>query len=71
MMTATGYMAAVVVLEAWPVYAVLRARMEGVPLPTTTVIWLAGGLAAALALSIVAIVLPLRAAVRRVGSVEV
>ncbi|MBW3554370.1 MAG: hypothetical protein KY466_12705, partial [Gemmatimonadetes bacterium] len=71
MMTATGYLAAVIVLEAWPVYAVLSARMAGTPLTGGAVATLVAGLAAALAVSAAAIVLPLRAAVRRVGEVEI
>ena len=70
MMTATGYLAAVIVLEAWPVYAVLQSRMDGRPLDGATMAWLAGGLAGALAISIAAIVLPLRTAVRRIAEVE-
>ncbi len=71
MMTATGYMAAVIVLEAWPVHAVLRARLDGVPLGSSTMVWLVAGLTGAAAISLAAIVLPLRAAVRRVAEVEV
>ena len=71
MMTSVAYLAVVIVLEAWPVYAVLRARMEGAPLESEAVAWLVAGLAGALVISVAAIVLPLRAAVRRVGSVEV
>ena len=71
MMTATGYLALVIALQAWPVYAVLRARMEGVPLATETLAWLAAGLGGALVVSVVAIVVPLRLAVRRVSHVEV
>jgi ABC-2 type transport system permease protein len=71
MMTAVGYLAAVIVLEAWPVYAVLRARLDGTPLAPEAWLWLGAGLAAAAALSAVAIILPLRMAVRRVGEVEV
>jgi ABC-2 type transport system permease protein len=70
MMTATGYLAAIIVLQAWPVYAVLTAQAAGVPLGTGTLAWLAAGLAAAALLSALAIVLPLRAAVRRVGAGE-
>ncbi len=70
MMTSVGYLAAVIVLEAWPVYAVLQARMEGTVLTAGAWLWLVGGLAGAAALSAVAIVLPLRVAVRRVGEVE-
>jgi ABC-2 type transport system permease protein len=71
MMTAVVYLAAVIVLEAWPVYAVLRAQMEGVPLTAGSAAQLAVGLGGAALISAAAIVLPLRAAVRRVGSVEV
>jgi ABC-2 type transport system permease protein len=70
MMTAVAYLATVIVLEAWPVYAVLQARMEGSALTAGAWLWLVGGLAAAAAVSAVAIVVPLRAAVRRVGEVE-
>ncbi|HEX7051580.1 MAG TPA: hypothetical protein VF188_15340 [Longimicrobiales bacterium] len=66
MMTATGYMALVVVLEAWPVYGFLRARLNHLPLDGGRIAGLAVGFALALALSAVALVLPLRAAVRRV-----
>ncbi len=70
MMTAVGYLATVIVLEAWPVYAVLQARMEGSVLTVGAWLWLAGGLAAAAGVSAVAIIVPLRTAVRRVGEVE-
>ena len=71
MMTAVAYLAAVIVLEAWPVYTVLQARMEGVALDGASWAWLVAGLVGAAALSAAAIILPLRTAVRRVGSVEV
>jgi ABC-2 type transport system permease protein len=70
MMTATAYLAAVIVLEAWPVYAVLRAGLDGAPLGPGTWAWLAGGLLGAFALSALAVVLPLRTAVRRITAVE-
>ncbi len=70
MMTATTYLAAVVVLEAWPVYAVLRARARGEPLGGDDVAWLALGLGLALALSIAATLVPLRFAVRRVEALD-
>jgi ABC-2 type transport system permease protein len=71
MMTAVGYLAAVIVLEAWPVYVVLRARMEGAPLSVSTWGGLVAGLAAAAALTVVAIRVPIRVAVRRVQELEV
>ncbi|MDX1673727.1 MAG: hypothetical protein R3314_02900 [Longimicrobiales bacterium] len=71
MMTAIAYLAAVIVLEAWPVYSVLQARLQGEPLSTGAIVWLVAGLAGALVLSILAIWLPLRAAVRRIANLEV
>jgi len=70
MMTAIGYLAAVITLEAWPVYAVLQARLHGVPLDATRWAGLAVGLLGALALSVVAIVVPLRVATRKVAGFE-
>lgn len=71
MMTAIAYLAAVIVLEAWPVYAVLQARLQDEPLTTGAVVWLVAGLAGALLLSVFAIWLPLRTAVRRIATLEV
>jgi ABC-2 type transport system permease protein len=70
MMTACAYLAAVIVLQAGPVYAVLTARVEGTPLGPVSWAWLVAGLAGAAFLSVIATVVPLRAAVRRVESVE-
>jgi ABC-2 type transport system permease protein len=70
MMTATAYLAAVIVLQAWPVYAVLTARVAGMPLAGPDLVWLVAGIGAAGTLSAVAIGVPLRLAVRRVGEVE-
>ncbi|MFO7894875.1 MAG: hypothetical protein R6U63_14165 [Longimicrobiales bacterium] len=71
MMTAIAYLAAVIVLEAWPVYAVLQARLNDEPLATGAIVWLGAGLAGAALLSALAIWLPLRAAVRRIAVLEV
>jgi ABC-2 type transport system permease protein len=69
MMTATAYLGVVIALQAWPVYAMLRARQAGAVAPEQ-VTWLAVSLALALLLSVLATVLPLRAAVRRIGLLE-
>lgn len=71
MMTAIAYLAAVIVLEAWPVYAVLQARFNDEPLATGAIVWLVTGLGGAALLSALAIWLPLRAAVRRIAVLEV
>jgi len=69
MMTAVTYLGGVVVLEAWPVYHFLAARLrEGgaavSPLPVVL-----GG-AGVLALTATAVMLPLRAGVRRIRTLE-
>ena len=70
MMTAVAYLAAVIALEAWPVYAVLQARLRGELLSTGSLVWLTASLSGAALLSGVAVWLPLRAAVRRVATLE-
>lgn len=67
MMTAVAYLAGMIVLQAWPVYSVLRARADGVAVTTGQIVSLAGGLGMSAVLSGVAIVLPLRAALRRLN----
>src|SRR5688572_1219240 len=69
MMTATAYLAIMIMLQAWPVYAILRARQDGaVPAGLYTAFAVAGGVA--LLLSLVVIVLPLRVAVDRIESLD-
>jgi ABC-2 type transport system permease protein len=70
MMAATTYLVAVIAVEAWPVYAFLRARLAGQPLESSQILWLAAGFGAAAALSAAVIIVPLRMAVRRIGEME-
>jgi ABC-2 type transport system permease protein len=69
MMTATAYLGIIIALQAWPVYAMLQARQSGA-VPTAVMTWVIGGLAAAALVSAVAIVLPLRVAVRRIEAID-
>ena len=69
MMAAVSYLAGVVILEAWPVYLFLDARMQGNVAAVGTVPLLIGVSAAAI-LTAFAIVLPLRAGVRKVQSID-
>ena len=71
MMVATGYLVAVVVAEAWPVYAFLHARAEGTAIDRPTMVFLVLGFAIAAALSAAAIILPFRAGVRRITEIEI
>jgi ABC-2 type transport system permease protein len=68
MMAAVVYLAGVVVMEGWPVFLLLRARMAGTPEPP---VWLVGaGLGGALLLTMLATLLPIRAGIRRVRSAD-
>jgi ABC-2 type transport system permease protein len=69
MMTATAYLGVMIALQAWPVYAILRAGRAGGIAPGM-LSWLAVSLAAAATLSAIAIVLPLRLAVQRIESLD-
>jgi ABC-2 type transport system permease protein len=69
MMAATSYLGIMIALQAWPVYAILRARQLGA-VPTGQLTLLAAALALALLLSVLATLLPLRLAVRRIETLE-
>jgi ABC-2 type transport system permease protein len=69
MMTATAYLGVMIALQAWPVYAILRAGRSGGIEPGMFT-WLALSLAAAVTLSAFAIVLPLRMAVQRIEALD-
>jgi len=69
MMAAVTYLAAVVVLEAWPVYRYLASRFqEGEAQVSAAPLML--GVSGAFALTVAAVVLPLWAGVRRVQSAD-
>jgi ABC-2 type transport system permease protein len=70
MMAAVAYLAGVVVLEAWPVYHLLRARLAG-EAATAPPLWpVALGVGGAALLTAAAIAAPLTAGVRRVRSAD-
>ena len=70
MMVAVGYLGAVVVLEAWPVYLFLAAGVADAPVSGGGIRPLVLGVTGAGLLTLLAIVLPLRAGVRRVRTVD-
>jgi ABC-2 type transport system permease protein len=70
MMTAVGYLAGVVVLEAWPVTSLLAANLEGESGGNFLLLSVVLGITGALALTALAVVLPLRAGVRRVRALD-
>ena len=65
MMTATSYLGVVVMLEAWPVYAILRSRQDG-EATSGQITFLVISLAAVALISALATYIPFRTAVRRV-----
>ena len=69
MMAAVTYLAGVVILEAWPVYVYLTSRLQGDPGGVSTVPLILGVSGAGL-LTVVAVVAPLVAGVRKVSTVE-
>lgn len=69
MMVATSYLAGVVILEAWPVYLFLNARLQGGEATFATVPLILGVSGAAV-LTLLATWLPLWAGVRKVRSVD-
>lgn len=66
MMTSIAYLGAVIMLEAWPVYSVLRVKARGAELSAGHLTGLAVGLSLAFLLSALVILLPLRTARQRI-----
>jgi ABC-2 type transport system permease protein len=66
MMVAVSYLAGVIILEAWPVYAYLAASVQNNPDRNSLVLPLVMGITGAATLTVLAVVLPLRAGMRRV-----
>lgn len=69
MMVSVTYLTAVVIVEAWPVYGFLQARLQQ-GAGEVAVAPLVLGVAAVLLLTALAVVLPLRAGVRKVRSLD-
>jgi ABC-2 type transport system permease protein len=70
MMAAVTYLAGVILLEAWPVYAYLAAGFRGEPSGNLVGLPLVGGVVGAAVLTALAIALPLRAGVRKVRALD-
>ena len=70
MMTAVSYLAGVVLMEAWPVYSFLSATLRGDPVRNSVVLPLVMGVMGSATLTILCVVLPLRAGVRRVRALD-
>jgi ABC-2 type transport system permease protein len=71
MMASTAYLGVVVLLEAWPVYAVLLARLRGQTLGLVQYAPLIAGLGLALLISALVTIIPLRIAARRIDALDI
>jgi ABC-2 type transport system permease protein len=71
MITCAGYIGLVILLEAGPVYRIFMADLHGKPLAAGVWIWAAAAFSAAFALSILAILLPLRFGERRLSRMPI
>lgn len=70
MMVAVGYLSGVIILEAWPVYSFLSANVRDDPARNFVALPLVLGITGAAALTAIAVIWPLRAGVRRVGTLD-
>lgn len=70
MMVAVGYLAGVILLEAWPVYSFLSDNLRGDAARNFNALPLVLGIAGAATLTLLAVVLPLRAGVRKVRGLD-
>jgi ABC-2 type transport system permease protein len=70
MMAAVTYLAGVIIMEAWPVYAFLLASFRGEPLRNSVLIPLVVGVMGSATLTVLCVVIPLRAGVKRVRELD-
>jgi ABC-2 type transport system permease protein len=70
MMSSTAFIAGVIVIEAWPVYALLQAQLQGTGIGAREVVSAVIGLGAAVLVSGVLAAVSLRVAVGRIEAVE-
>ncbi len=70
MMAAVSYLTGVVILEAWPVYRFLQARLQGGGEGLPDLVPLILGLGGVVLLTAVAVVWPLRAGVKKIRALE-
>jgi ABC-2 type transport system permease protein len=71
MITCAGYIGLVILLQAGPVYRIFMADLNGRPLSAPVWLWIAAAFSTAFALSILAIILPLRFGERRLLKVHI
>jgi len=70
MILCMSFIGAVVVLEAWPVYAIFMSRLHEAPLHGLTEASVAGSLTAALVLIVAVFALSVRYGIQRLATIE-
>ena len=70
MVLCMSFIGAVVVLEAWPVYAIFSSRFTGVPLGTATQISVVASFVAVVLIIAVVLVASIRIGIRRLEAIE-
>jgi ABC-2 type transport system permease protein len=71
MILCAGYIGAVILIEAGPVYRIFMAHIHGHPLTPATWLWIIGSFSTALVFSILAIVLPMRFGENRLAGMRI
>ena len=71
MIICAGYIGAVILVEAGPVYHIFMAHIHGRSLSPAAWLWIIGSFSAALVLSIMAIVLPMRFGENRLSKLQI
>jgi ABC-2 type transport system permease protein len=70
MVLCMSFIGAVVVLEAWPVYAIFSSRFTRVPLSTATQISVVLSFAAVVAIIVAVLVVSIRSGIKRLEAIE-
>jgi ABC-2 type transport system permease protein len=71
MIISAGYIGAVILIEAGPVYHIFMAHIQGRILSPATWLWIIGSFGAAFMLSILAIILPMRFGEKRLSNLQI
>jgi ABC-2 type transport system permease protein len=71
MLICAAYIGVVILLQAGPVYRLFMADLHGRPLSTAVWLWIVAAFGAAFALSILAVILPLRLGIRRLSRMPI
>jgi ABC-2 type transport system permease protein len=71
MIVGAGYIGAIILLEAGPVYNLFMADIRGKIIPLWVWLWIAGSFSAVLVFSVLAVILPMRFGESRLSKVRI